>query len=120
MLTNMQESSASVIEISSDTDPRLFRLILNYIYGMTISVPSSLISPLLVLASCYSMPSLRDHLADYLKTTLSISNCCSLYVLADSHNCHELRTSALDMIFEFFGPVSKTEQFLELPQGHLE
>ena len=59
ILSGMSESGKDIIELK-DTDPILFKLILDYTYGVTIEVSSNQIIPLLGLANCYSMAGLRD------------------------------------------------------------
>lgn len=61
----MKESAQDVIELQ-DTDPILFKYILDYLYGVQIEVPSSNVISLLGLANCYSMEGLRDRLAEIL------------------------------------------------------
>lgn len=79
-MSGMQESSKDVVEI--DSDPVLFRYILDYLYGVSIEVPSSLIVPLIGLSSSYSMIGMRDKLADVLGQHLCIDNCCSIFAAA--------------------------------------
>jgi hypothetical protein len=80
ILSGMKESEAAVVEI--DSDPVLFRFILDYLYGVSIEVPSSLIIPLLGLSSSYSMIGMRDKLAEMLGQHLCIENCCSIFQAA--------------------------------------
>jgi hypothetical protein len=80
LLSGMRESGSDVVEI--DSDPVLFRFILDYLYGVSIEVPSSLIVPLLGLCSCYSMIGMRDKLAEMLGQHLCIENCCSIFAAA--------------------------------------
>jgi hypothetical protein len=81
MLTSgMKESETDIVEI--DSDPILFRFILDYLYGVSIEVPSSLIIPLLGMSSSYSMIGMRDKLSDMLGQHLCIDNCCSILAAA--------------------------------------
>ena len=80
----MRESGSDVVEI--DNDPVLFRFILDYLYGVSIEVPSSLIIPLLGLSSSYSMIGMRDKLAEMLGRHLCIENCCSIFAAAGGKN----------------------------------
>lgn len=66
----MQESQQQVIELSG-VEPHLFKLILDYLYGVRIEVLSSEIVPLLCLASSYCMIGLRDKLGDTLGSNLT-------------------------------------------------
>lgn len=84
-LSGMRESGSDIVEI--DSDPILFRFILDYLYGVSIEVPSSLIVPLLGLSSSYSMMGMRDKLAETLGQHLSIDNCCSIFAAAGQ--CHD-------------------------------
>ena len=83
-LSGMRESGSDIVEI--DSDPILFRFILDYLYGVSIEVPSSLIVPLLGLSSSYSMMGMRDKLAETLGQHLSIDNCCSIFAAAGQSN----------------------------------
>ena len=87
LLSGMRESGSDVVEI--DSDPVLFRFILDYLYGVSIEVPSSLIIPLLGLSSSYSMIGMRDKLAEMLGRHLCIENCCSIFAAAGKTNLYE-------------------------------
>jgi BTB/POZ domain len=80
LVSGFRESGSSEVDI--DCDPVLFRFILDYLYGAPIEVPSSLIVPLLGLASSYSMIGMRDRLADVLGQNLCIENSCAIFAAA--------------------------------------
>jgi hypothetical protein len=64
IMSGMRESVQSVITIKED--PKMFKYILDYIYGVRIDFPSSDVVPLLSLANNYSMMGLRDKLGEIL------------------------------------------------------
>lgn len=80
LVSGFRESGTNVVDI--DCDPVLFRYVLDYLYGVPIEVPSSLIVPLLGLASSYSMIGMRDRLADVLGQNLCIENSCAIFAAA--------------------------------------
>lgn len=107
MLTSgMKESDVEIVDIESD--PVLFRFVLDYLYGVSVEVPSSLIVPLLGLSSSYSMIGMRDKLAEMLGQHLCIQNCCSIFAAADAYGCGQLRCQAQDILFSNFAAASKT------------
>lgn len=118
MMSGMQESHQSIIDI--DADPHLFQAVLDYIYGKEITVSSSMLIPLLGLASCYAFSTLRDQLADSLFKGITIENCCHIFAAADKHACHDLRERTLEIIFNNFASICKTQSFFELPHHLLE
>jgi hypothetical protein len=120
MMTALRDSTLPIVDISPDTDPKLFRMILDHIYGKAINVPESSIYSLLALANCYSLPCLRDNLAEHLVSTLSLSNCCRLFALADAHNCAKLRELSLNLIYQHFATVALSETFTDLNEEQLK
>jgi BTB/POZ domain len=80
LVSGFRESGTNIVDI--DCDPTLFRYVLDYLYGVSIEVPSSLIVPLLGLASSYSMIGMRDRLADVLGQNLCIENSCAIFAAA--------------------------------------
>jgi WD40 repeat protein len=119
ILSGMQESEKTVIDIKG-APPHLFKLILDYIYGMRIEFRSSDLISLLGLADSYSMVALRDRLGDMLRQNLSVLNCCAIYAAADAHGCTSLKAQAQDLLFSNFAIASKTDGFYELRRGLLE
>ena len=65
ILSGLSESTQDVIDLP-DTDPTLFKCILDYLYSVQIEISYTNIIPLLELANCYNMQCLRDRLADIL------------------------------------------------------
>ena len=119
MLTSgMRESTTDIVEIQGD--PILFRFILDYLYGLSIEVPSSLIVPLLGLSSSYSMIGMRDALAELLGQHLCVDNCCSIFAAADAYSCGQLYTQAQDMLFSNFAAAAKTSGFCQLSYALIE
>ena len=59
MLSGMSESEKDIITLQ-DTDPTLFKFVLDYTYGVVLEVSSNQIIPLLGLANCFSMDGLRE------------------------------------------------------------
>ena len=142
LLSGMRESGSDVVEI--DNDPVLFRFILDYLYGVSIEVPSSLIIPLLGLSSSYSMIGMRDKLAEMLGRHLCIENCCSIFAAAgganliwsyhgllfqmihllalilDAFGCGQLYSQAQDILFSNFAAAAKTSGFIELTYALIE
>lgn len=112
ILSGMSESAQDTITL--DIEPFLFRYILDYIYGLTIHVPSTHLISLLGVANCYCMTGLASNLAIVLGKNLSISNCCALYSAADVYQCTALKFQAKDMLFSNFAAVSKTNGFYDL------
>jgi hypothetical protein len=118
LMSGMQESGIDVVDM--DSDPVLFRFILDYLYGLSIEVPSSLIVPLLGLSSSYSMIGMRDKLAEMLGQHLCIENCCSIFAAADAYGCGQLKCQAKDILFSNFAAAAKTSNFLELNYSLIE
>ncbi len=119
MLSGMKESEQrEPIEIVGD--PVLFRYVLDYLYGVPIEVPSSLVVPLLGLASSYSMAGMRDRLADMLSQNLCVENCCGILAAADAYGCDQLRNHAKEILFSNFASASRTIGFCELTQDLIE
>jgi hypothetical protein len=118
LMSGMREAKTDIVDI--DSDPELFRFILDYLYGISIEVPSSLIVPLLGLSSSYSMIGMRDKLAEMLGQHLCIDNCCAIFAAADAYGCSQLRCQAQELLFANFAAASKTSGFCELSHSLIE
>ena len=118
--SSMQESSQSRIEITTTFDPSLFQYLIDYIYGLAIVIPSSSIPPLLGMASSFSMIGLRNQLASQLGSRVTLENCCSIFAVADTYHCEDLKKIAMEKIFSNFASVAKTSAFSELSSDLIE
>ena len=118
MLKSGMEETTNPIEINND--PILFKYVLDYLYGVPIEVPSSLVVPLLGMTNSYAMFGMRDRLADLLSQNLCVENCCAIFAAADTYGCSDLRRRAQDIMFSNFAVASKTADFYELSQDLIE
>ena len=116
--SGMEEAHSNPIELNND--PVLFKYVLDYLYGVPIEVPSSLVVPLLGMTNSYSMFNMRDRLADLLSQNLCVENCCAIFAAADTFGCDALRRRAQDIMFSNFAVASKTTDFYELSQDLIE
>mmetsp|Transcript_6930 Transcript_6930/g.7176 ORF Transcript_6930/g.7176 Transcript_6930/m.7176 type:complete len:287 (-) Transcript_6930:1462-2322(-) len=111
--SGLQDSDRRVFHIKEEGV--LFKLCLDFLYGLPICIESSQVIPLLGLANAYSMISLRDQLADSLEMNLSVENCCAIFAAADAYGCLQLREYAVSRLFNNFALASKTPSFCDLP-----
>ena len=118
MLSGMKEAQQETISL--DVDPHLFRLLLQYIYGQSITASLIQLVPLLSLAVSFSMVALRDKLAQILANNISIDNCCSILSTADLFTCSNLKSVAESVLHSNFAAVSRTDSFLELDVSMIE
>ncbi|CAM9217281.1 unnamed protein product [Ectocarpus sp. 12 AP-2014] len=118
MMSNMRESTQDVIELE-DISSRQFKILLDYMYNKPISVPSSQMMDLLSLANRYQVEGLKDQMCDALSTHLTHDNACSVFALADSHQCHTLKTEAFSKIVQHFALATRSDGWTALNKDQL-
>ena len=80
----MRESQQTVIDLH-DTDPAHFKLLLDYIYGAPIQIPSTDVIQVLGLSSRYQVAGLREKACMALEEGLDARNCPTVLSAADEY-----------------------------------
>ncbi|XP_055952006.1 speckle-type POZ protein-like [Argiope bruennichi] len=89
--TDMAEKKNGFVDIS-DVDPETLRLLLSHIYTNTLPrLTKKIALDLFIAADKYEIIDLRDKCSDFLKSNLTVRNCCSILATADRHHEQNLR-----------------------------
>ncbi|XP_073683402.1 kelch-like protein 10 [Garra rufa] len=116
--TNMDEQSYDIPGLSSDT----MSLVIQYAYARPVLITEENVSELLVAADQFLISELIDACCHFLEANLCPENCIGTCILTEQfHSCSNLhRKAALYILQHFEDMVRVSEEFLELPLGHLE
>jgi hypothetical protein len=99
-----------------DADPRIFTIMLQYLYGKSVSVSPSDMVDLLGLATRFQITGLRDQVSSTLMQGLDNDNCTCILSAADMFACTELRAAAFSKVVSNFAKVCKAEGWTQLEE----
>ncbi|CAM9409507.1 unnamed protein product, partial [Hapterophycus canaliculatus] len=113
MRSGMREADQDVIELK-DISADQFKILLDYVYNKTISVPSFQLTDLLCLANQYQVEGLKAQMCDALSTNLDHDNACSVFATADNHQCRSLKEEAFSKIVQHFALATRSDGWTAL------
>eukprot|EP00611_Tribonema_gayanum_P012067 TRINITY_DN2257_c0_g2_i7.p1 TRINITY_DN2257_c0_g2~~TRINITY_DN2257_c0_g2_i7.p1 ORF type:complete len:623 (+),score=204.48 TRINITY_DN2257_c0_g2_i7:1975-3843(+) len=120
MSTDMREGRQSCIELGdTETDPELFRCLLDYMYGKTLNVELSNVARLLQVANQYQVVGLRQQLSEILMSHLNVTNSVQMYMVAEECACDDLQAAAFKKMTTSFATACKREEFAALDERQL-
>lgn len=112
--SGMMEDHADVVKLH-DIDPKIFSLLLDFIYLGEINVTEENCQDLLYAADMIGLLPVVSLCIKFLKDNIQTYNCIGIYCCADNPNLQELRYFAEDFIDTNFYQVTQDEEFLDLP-----
>ncbi|XP_055331636.1 kelch-like protein 5 [Paramacrobiotus metropolitanus] len=117
-LSGMKESTEQVIQLQN-ISCSVLSVLVDYCYTTDIHVNESNVEPLLIAASFLSMDSVLDISWQFLEDRMQVSNCMTLYSLAesDAHKNPVLAGKARAFISKHFVGVSHGPELLEAPKN---
>ncbi|XP_052386310.1 kelch-like protein 10 isoform X4 [Carassius gibelio] len=116
--TNTEEQPYDIPGLSSDT----MSLIIQYAYASPVLITEENVSELLVAADQFLISDLIDACCQFLEANLCPLNCIGACMLTERFlSCSKLHLKARLYVLQHFEEVLRvSEEFLELPLGHLE
>ncbi|GBN95694.1 Speckle-type POZ protein [Araneus ventricosus] len=106
-----QEKTSGFVYIS-DVHPDTLRLLLSYIYTNTIAdLQWKSAEDLFKASDKYGMIDLRDKCSDFLKSNLTVGNCCNILAMADRHHNQNLRTSVYGFMIKHQSEIFKSDMW---------
>ncbi|XP_026100871.1 kelch-like protein 10 isoform X2 [Carassius auratus] len=116
--TNTEEQPYDIPGLSSDT----MSLIIQYAYASPVLITEENVSELLVAADQFLISDLIDACCQFLEANLCPLNCIGACMLTERFlSCSKLHQKARLYVLQHFEEVLRvSEEFLELPLGHLE
>ncbi|RXN18652.1 kelch 10 [Labeo rohita] len=116
--TKMEEQSYDIAGMSSNT----MTLIIEHAYARPVLITEENVLELLVAADQFLIADLIDACCQFLEANLCPENCIGTCMLTEGfHSCSKLHRKAKLYVMQHFEEVlSVSEEFLELPLGHLE
>ncbi|XP_052085494.1 actin-binding protein IPP-like [Mytilus californianus] len=112
--SGMMEDHADVVTLY-DIDPKIFSVLLDFIYLGEIDVTEENCQDLMFVADMIDLLPVVTACLTFLKDNIQPYNCIGIHKCADTPNLQELRLYAEDYIETNFNKVTKEEEFLELP-----
>ncbi|XP_043088202.1 kelch-like protein 10 [Puntigrus tetrazona] len=115
--TNKEEQSYNVAGMSSDT----MSLIIQYAYARPVLITEESVPELLAAADQFLISGLIDDCCQFLEANLSLENCIGTCMLAECFpTCSAfLQKTRLYILHHFEEVTQVSEEFMELPLGHL-
>ena len=119
MFTNdMVESKMSEITLDEHSqlglDPGSFEALINFAYSGKVTISTSNVQSLMMVASFLMITRVRDACAEFLMARLKAFNVLGIRQFADSQGCSLLVNACNKFIRKQFSEVSETEEFLNL------
>lgn len=116
--TNIEEQSYDIPGMSSDT----MSLIIQYAYARPVLITEENVPELLAAADQFLISDLLDACCQFLEANLCPENCIGTCMLTECFpSCSMLHHKARLYVLQHFEEVLQvSEEFLELPLGHLE
>ncbi|XP_063440466.1 actin-binding protein IPP-like [Mytilus trossulus] len=112
--SGMMEDHADVVTLY-DIDPKIFSVLLDFIYLGEIDVTEENCQDLMYVADMIDLLPVVTACVTFLKDNIQPYNCIGIHRCADTPNLQELRLFAEDYVETNFNKVTKEEEFLELP-----
>lgn len=117
---DMKEKNEGVIRMEILTDSQM-EDVLKFIYIGKIEISSQEhAEDLIALADYLLLSKLTVKAANYLERNISISNCLSIYYVAEKYRCNELISITRKFIFSHFRTIAETELFMHLRSREVE
>ena len=117
---DMKEKNEGVIRMEILTDSQM-EDVLKFIYIGKIEISSQEHAESLIALADYllfSKPTVKA--SYYLERNISISNCLSIYYVAEKYRCNELISITRKFIFSYFRTIAETELFMHLRSREVE
>ena len=111
--SGMREEKEQKVKISQ-IQPSILEHVLNYLYTGEVNLTKENGEEILKAADFFMIEGLKMMACDVFELQLDMSNCVSVFILADTYSCDELKDQALRVVQEHFEEISKTEPFLTL------
>ncbi|XP_002739684.2 kelch-like protein 21 [Saccoglossus kowalevskii] len=121
MFTNeMQEKKCNHVKLN-EVNPRIFKILLDFLYTPQMLLNSSCLEEVLVTANYLQIQSeiLTDHCAKLMLDKLSLSNCLKVLNSSPALLCPAVDREAITLIITHFCSLYKSKEFLELSRHHL-
>jgi hypothetical protein len=113
LLGEMKESTAKEITINDITFPVLSKLI-EYLYTDKVELDGDTVLELFTAADKFDQPHLKHMCEKFMLQHINVTNVCTVLELADTLNSALLRGECMRWIFDHFGEVMRTEEYLNL------
>lgn len=112
----MRESHASNVDFKDSVHPEVLELLLDYAYSSRVIINEENAESLLEVGDMLEFQDIRNVCAEFLEKNLQSSNCLSMLLLSDAHQCTRLHKLSWNMCLRNFPTICKTEDFLLLPK----
>ncbi|CAM9192667.1 unnamed protein product [Phaeothamnion confervicola] len=119
MTTPMRESRQDEIALQ-DTDPKMFKVLLDYMYGVPISIGSDELTTLIGMAARYNVEGLVNQISALLALNVNAQNCTAVFSVADEHSCTALKEQAFGQIMQHFAVACSQDNFENLTQAQVK
>ncbi|XP_010769053.1 kelch repeat and BTB domain-containing protein 3 [Notothenia coriiceps] len=100
--------------------PEAVRLFLDFAYSGEMLITDSNVDMLFQLASFLQVSVLSEACSNFLIRAMDLSNCLSLFSLAEAYGSASLLQSANEFVIQNFSELSKTQDFLDMQVNVLE
>lgn len=112
--SGLEESKKTEIQLQCQTDPKIFSLLLQFIYFKNCKLDKETTIPLLTAANFYGVSSLVDLCSNSLESQIDEDNVCYLLIISQMNNSIELKTKCLEFIMRNFSDICNYEGFNKL------
>lgn len=109
------QSEFSIPEIDGD----VLKVVVEFCYHGVIEVDDINVEPLLIAASYLQIRSLETHCIQHYKRQIKVSNCLSIWTLAEKYFFIDLEKAASSFVFRKFREVLTCVEFLRLDSNQL-
>lgn len=94
--------------------------LIDYAYSSTLTINERNVQNLLAGASLLQITTVVDACCEFLQSNLDHENCLGIAYFAEMHSCVQLYELSWRYVLENFSEVSKTEEFLTVPDVYLK
>ena len=101
-------------------DSQALSALIDYAYSSTLKINEDNVQNLLAGASLLQITSVVDACCEFLQSNLDPENCLGIAYFAEMHSCVQLYELSWRYVLENFSEVSKTEEFLTVPDIFLK
>lgn len=112
--SEMMEKLAKEVEIH-DAEPEIFQILIDFAYQKNISINSENVISLLKTSNIFQFDEIEKMCCEYLSRKLDVSNCVTVFILADFLNVKSLYIDAKTFIVREFSSIYKENDFFKLP-----
>ena len=117
--SGMRESESGVVELR-DIEPSAVKDLVDFTYTSRIELSYTRALQLTPAADMLQFSEVKQACSDYLKSSMTPTNCLKLLQLSETHSCSELHRAARLCRDTHFETVCKQRTFLELSLDQLE